>query len=133
MSYLCPVCGYDQLSRPPRDYSICPCCGTEFGYDDYATIHEQLRQRWMASGAHWFSHARPAPNGWNPLIQLMASGFVTRTVGLDAGLTVARKDVKAVASKVEPKFKGPSTSQVTSARGPAPALPGWTASTAEAA
>jgi len=34
MNYRCPVCFFDELPYPPRDYHICPCCGTEFGNDD---------------------------------------------------------------------------------------------------
>ena len=91
--YQCPVCGYAELPRPPRDYLICPCCGTEFGYDDFAAVHEQLRQRWMASGAPWFSNSQPAPIGWNPLVQLMASGFLPLTIGLDAGVTTQKAEL----------------------------------------
>jgi len=25
----CPICAYKNLSYPPRDYNICPCCSTE--------------------------------------------------------------------------------------------------------
>src|SRR5580704_6839377 len=50
MKYACPVCGYGGLYRPPRDYYTCPCCGTEFGYDDYAQDPQELRRRWVASG-----------------------------------------------------------------------------------
>ena len=32
--FQCPVCGYDQLPGPPANFSICSCCGTEFGNDD---------------------------------------------------------------------------------------------------
>ena len=37
----CPVCGYDGLYEPPYNekgsgsYEICPCCGFQFGYDDF--------------------------------------------------------------------------------------------------
>jgi hypothetical protein len=43
--YSCHVCGYSMLDEPPYDkygcatYTICPCCGTEFGYDDSLTEH----------------------------------------------------------------------------------------------
>ena len=38
---ICPVCNYDGLFDPPYDengygsYEICPCCGFQFGLDDY--------------------------------------------------------------------------------------------------
>jgi hypothetical protein len=110
MIYLCPVCGYTQLPRPPRDYLICPCCGTEFGYDDYATVHEQLRQRWMALGAPWFSRTRSAPQGWNPLVQLMACGFLPRTIGLNGGVTTVETEMKP---QVVPPLRVIATSQAT--------------------
>jgi len=76
MKFLCPVCGYWQLTRPAKDDSICPCCGTHFGYHDYATTHEELRRKWVASGAYWFSRAQPAPLGWDPFEQLMEARLV---------------------------------------------------------
>ena len=77
----CPVCGYNQLSRPPQDDTICPCCGTHFGYHDYATSYETLRLRWISNGARWFSRARQPPAEWNPLTQLLASGFAIQLTG----------------------------------------------------
>lgn len=53
------------MARPPQGFYICPCCGTQFEYDDAAVTHEVLRQRWFANGAHWFSRSTPAPSGWN--------------------------------------------------------------------
>lgn len=70
MSYQCPVCGYNKLSRPPTDYHICPCCGTEFEADDFETTYEQLRQRWLNNGAVWFSEFIPKPANWNLYTQL---------------------------------------------------------------
>ena len=34
--FICPVCGWDQLSENPEfaTHEICSCCGTQFGYDD---------------------------------------------------------------------------------------------------
>ena len=78
---ICPVCGYDELSRPPQDDTICPCCGTHFGYHDYATTYDELRFRWLSSGAQWFSHARSQPPGWNALTQLLKRGFLIRIGG----------------------------------------------------
>jgi hypothetical protein len=108
--YQCPVCGYTELPRPPSDYLICPCCGTEFGYDDYVTVHEQLRQRWMALGAPWFSHTRSAPQGWSALAQLMTSGLLPRTIGLDAGVTTIKTDMKPEADNLSRVI---ATSQAT--------------------
>lgn len=74
MTYLCPVCGYDQLREPPQDHSICPSCGTHFGYDDFTTSHQELRRRWIAAGARWWSSATPPPPGWSAREQLRRAG-----------------------------------------------------------
>lgn len=66
--HYCPVCFYSKLPYPPRDYHICPCCGTEFGNDDVEFSYEQLREMWIAGGANWFFGR--APVGWNPWLQL---------------------------------------------------------------
>jgi hypothetical protein len=72
----CPVCGFDKLKRPPGDFSICPCCGTEFGYSDSGTeplwaIHELLREEWINAGAQWHSRIVPHPANWNPWMQII--------------------------------------------------------------
>jgi hypothetical protein len=73
--YRCPVCGYEQLQDPPRNYSICPSCGTEFGLDDAKKSHVQLRLEWVMAGGNWFSRARRPPPNWNPWQQLIGAGF----------------------------------------------------------
>ena len=72
MKYRCPVCLFARLPYPPSDYHICPCCGTEFGYDDAEFSHEQLRQMWVASGPYWF-FGKP-PQNWDPWMQLTEGG-----------------------------------------------------------
>jgi hypothetical protein len=69
MRFRCPVCMFDRLAYPAADYHICPCCGTEFGNDDAAFTHNQLREMWVGSGAHWF-FGNPPPR-WNPWSQLL--------------------------------------------------------------
>lgn len=66
---LCPVCGF-WMKYPPRDFHICPSCGTEFGYDDSGTSYEELRRRWLTTGPAWWSPVDPAPAFWNPHEQL---------------------------------------------------------------
>lgn len=61
--YTCPVCGYDELNSPPENFSICPSCGTEFGYDDHRKSHAKLRAEWIQNGLEWFD--QPAPYGWH--------------------------------------------------------------------
>lgn len=88
MGFVCPVCGFGALREEawrdgnPSD-EICPSCGTQFGYDDAAgargdsrlAAHRRLRERWIASGCLWSSR-RPAPNDWDPVMQLNAIGGV---------------------------------------------------------
>lgn len=50
---ICPVCGY--LGCLIEDWHICPCCGTEFGYDDAGRTHAELRRRWIDGGMKWWS------------------------------------------------------------------------------
>ncbi len=76
MKHLCPVCGYPELSEPAEDHLICPCCGTHFGYDDFATSHDELRREWLAKGAPWFSRAQHPPQGWDPVRQLAEAGML---------------------------------------------------------
>jgi predicted amidophosphoribosyltransferase len=77
----CPVCGYPDLDEPPFDegghptYNICPCCGTEFGYDDASRAHAQLRDDWIKNGMVWWSSYVEPRSRWNPLAQLKNAGF----------------------------------------------------------
>ncbi len=73
---MCPVCGYTKLDEPAYDekgcasFMICPCCGTEFGYDDSTTRHGELRKRWVDAGMKWWSTSLHPPADWNPETQL---------------------------------------------------------------
>jgi hypothetical protein len=82
MRYICPICGYPELNRPPQDYTICPCCGVEFGYEDFTASHADLRAEWLASGARWFSKRVSPPHDWNAQRQLTAAGLADEA---DAG------------------------------------------------
>jgi hypothetical protein len=70
--FTCPVCFYDKMPDVPKDYNICPCCGTEFGVDDELRNYTQLRQYWISTGAKWFFNE--APPTWNPWFQLSIAG-----------------------------------------------------------
>jgi len=59
------------MQDAPRDYNICECCGTEFGNDDDALSHGDLRAEWIEKGTMWFY--RTPPVGWNPWVQLLAA------------------------------------------------------------
>ncbi len=83
----CPVCGYDQMTHPPNDYYICPCCGTEFENDDFETSHTELRKQWLNSGARWFSRATLSPPNWNPYTQLIHAGLGYNVGAQNAGIS----------------------------------------------
>ena len=64
MTYVCPVCSYGLLNKPPEDYSICPSCGTEFELDDRFKSPVELRREWLEAGAPWFSSRVKPPEMW---------------------------------------------------------------------
>jgi hypothetical protein len=89
--FTCPVCGYPGLYDPPEpgdpshfeSQEICPCCGTQLGYQDGGpdpTLRQhrqaELRLRWVAGGMHWWSTGgRQPPPQWDPKSQLRGIGF----------------------------------------------------------
>lgn len=80
--FLCPVCGYNDASAPPYadgqdDWyqEICPSCGTQFGYDDCTSTHQELRQRWLDGGARWWSPG-PQPPDFKGVEQLKIAGLL---------------------------------------------------------
>jgi hypothetical protein len=79
--FSCPVCGFDGLTDPAygiagnASFDICPSCGTEFGYDDAKTSHQELRKLWVTSGALWYSRTTNPPPNWNAEAQLRAAGL----------------------------------------------------------
>ncbi len=69
--YTCPVCGYDQLQYRPTNFTICPSCYTEFGYDDTTLSHQELQAEWLRNGARWEGiNVMPPPPGWDALKQV---------------------------------------------------------------
>jgi hypothetical protein len=90
MPFTCPVCGYDQLRRPPAEFLICSSCGTEFGLDDSdpysppAAVYERLREAWIGRGMPWFSQATPQPADWDPYAQLLAADLIEAHADLSA-------------------------------------------------
>ena len=71
--YACPVCFYPYLYEPPYDEygyasdEICPCCGFQFGYDDYPekeSAYIKWKEKWLNGGCKWFSKNRKPPDGW---------------------------------------------------------------------
>ena len=73
----CRVCGLPQKEPPwgedgnTPNFEICPCCGTEFGYED-TTLSGVLRarDRWISGGAVWFS-SKLRPPEWDLEDQLI--------------------------------------------------------------
>jgi hypothetical protein len=78
--FACPVCGYAGLDEAPYDefgcssFGICPCCGTEFGYDDSSLAHADLRKRWISGGMLWWSKHMVAVSDWDPVEQMRRAG-----------------------------------------------------------
>jgi len=78
--YICPVCGFEKMDGPPADFNICPCCGTEFGYDDFEKSYQDLSYRWIASGCPWFSPLEGPPPAWNAKRQLLNVQYAQKTI-----------------------------------------------------
>lgn len=86
---LCLVCGYE-MDDPPRDYNVCPSCGTEYGVNDVNASFEQLRQAWIATGPAWWSKTDLKPENWNPSRQLanLGSGSLMPSIYISTGTTL---------------------------------------------
>jgi hypothetical protein len=73
MTYPCPVCGYRGLEEPPiQSHEICPSCGTEFGYTDFARSIDDLRAEWLRSGPRWHASWMAPPANWDGKRQLLS-------------------------------------------------------------
>ena len=56
--------------------NICPCCGTEFGYDDdFGVTFLDLRNRWVAADTPWFSPVDEPPPMWDGILQLFLADY----------------------------------------------------------
>ncbi|MDR2092390.1 MAG: hypothetical protein LBP58_03595, partial [Azoarcus sp.] len=72
----CRVCGY-KLTDPSwgidgnsPTWEICPCCGTEFGYEDCTLMSvRKRREEWILKGKKWFD-IQKMPINWDCNIQL---------------------------------------------------------------
>lgn len=96
---------FANLPYPPRGYHICPCCGTEFGNDDADLTHEQLREMWLAGGAHWFFGI--PPDGWNWFTQLYEAGLFrvqasSREVAVTLGETASSRAISQFEYSITP-------------------------------
>lgn len=69
--FVCRICGFPLEEKPWGEdgeaptYDICPCCGVEFGNEDYCldSIRE-YRIRWINNGCQWF-RPRECPVKWD--------------------------------------------------------------------
>ena len=73
--YTCPVCAHAALKFPSEDFTICPSCGTEFGYHDSNKSNAELRAEWVKRGLPWSSRVIERPAGWDGLSQLQSAGL----------------------------------------------------------
>lgn len=104
--YLCPCCGYPELTtiayeksggdglirglNPPysayfgqASYETCPCCGFEFGNDDEPGTmdeisFEQFLAKWSLAGENWFEEEKK-PERWSLKTQLSLAALGLRS------------------------------------------------------
>lgn len=72
----CKVCGYKLNYQPwgedgkTPSFDICPCCGVEFGNEDYTEESlKDYRAKWISEGAQWFD-PKLQPRNWSLQEQL---------------------------------------------------------------
>lgn len=76
-TYTCPICAYSRMPYAADEGNICPCCGTEFGFDDDLGVSfRNIRDRWVANGTPWFSPLDARPLFWSGIAQLVSAGYV---------------------------------------------------------
>ncbi len=95
--YTCPVCGYNELQYPPSNFTVCPSCYTEFGYDDATLTHEDLRREWIGNGMPWMGmNVTPPPTGWNPYKQLanLDDAIETKIETITEGSVIGIVDIR---------------------------------------
>ena len=118
MKYMCPVCGY-LMSKPPRDFTYCPSCGTEFGFTDSIKTYENLRKKWVANGARWWSTVRPAPPAWDSTLQLkflfaVNGGLAGTSLPFDHGFPVLASITFGISPKRQDGFVSRNSCQSVS-------------------
>jgi hypothetical protein len=84
----CPVCGY-QMEAPPKNYRICPSCGTEFGVNDVNASIAELREAWMKTGPQWWGDSDLRPADWDPMTQMENAGIVVKRPAASQPSTVS--------------------------------------------
>jgi hypothetical protein len=95
IEHLCPVCGFE-MEAPPKDYRICPSCGTEFGVHDVNASIADLREAWMKTGPRWWSTTDTHPINWDPITQMEKAGIVVKRQPSAQPSTVSTSSSNAV-------------------------------------
>jgi hypothetical protein len=91
----CPVCGYE-MEAPPRDYRICPSCGTEFGVHDVNATIAELRDAWIRTGPKWWSKTDAQPTTWDPLKQMEDAGIAVKRPQAKESISVSTSTATSV-------------------------------------
>ena len=72
----CRICGLYMLDAPwgldgvNPTYEICPCCGVEFGNEDYTLESiKEYRKNWLNNNVEWFE-PKEKTNDWDLEMQL---------------------------------------------------------------
>ena len=60
----CPICGFGPWDEPIASCDICPCCFTEYGFDDT----KDRQGKWIKE--KWFENKDFLPDNWDPDLQL---------------------------------------------------------------
>lgn len=67
----CRICGLIQCEEPwggngkTPNYTMCSCCGAEFGYEDCTKESVMAyRKKWLAAGGNWWV-LKEKPNLWD--------------------------------------------------------------------
>lgn len=69
--YICRICWFEndffvwgELWESPS-FRICPCCGTEFWYEDcQLSAIKENRKKWLSSQIKWFDENKK-PDNWD--------------------------------------------------------------------
>lgn len=85
--FVCRICGFLLEEKPWGEdgeaptYDICPCCGVEFGNEDYCldSIRE-YRIRWINNGCQWF----------RPRVDVLLSGTARNKWKIFQGVFITR-------------------------------------------
>jgi|SRR5882724_3462466 len=91
----CPVCGYN-MEAPPKDYRICPSCGTEFGISDVNASIAELRDAWIKTGPKWWSKTDMMPANWDPIGQMENAGISVKRPQATERVSVSTSSSTAV-------------------------------------